>query len=200
MSVKDRATLISQINSVITTNGNNEIDATKLRAQLIDIVDSYTNNISDTNIVGLKVYDSSKTYLAGTTCLYSGDLYLCNTTTTGTFNPLHWTKQGSSQISTPTGVLFGTPNAVSVNNGDTGLTLPSDPPANCRVDIFVNGELLQIGDGTKSKDFYLSGDNGSTARPFSATTTGDKLFFNAVVTGWNLETTDKVSIHYNSAI
>jgi hypothetical protein len=200
MSAKDRVTLINQINSIITTNGNNEIDGAKLRAQLIDIVDSYANSISDNNIIGLKSYDSTKTYLVGTTCLFSGDLYLCNIITTGTFNPLHWSKQGSSQNSIPTGVNFGTPNAVSVNNGDTGLTLPSDPPANCRIDIFVNGELLETGDGTKSKNFYLSGDNGSTARPFSATTTGDKLFFNAVVTGWNLETTDKVSIHYNSLI
>ena len=200
MSVKDRATLIAQINSVITTNGNNEIDATKLRAQLIDIVDSYTNNVSDTNIVGLKVYDSTKTYLAGTTCLFGGDLYLCGTTTTGTFNPAHWTKQGASAQSTPTGTDFGTPNAVTTNGGDTGLTLVSDPPANCRIDVFVNGELLEVGNGNKNKNFYLSGDNGTTARSFATTTTGDKLFFNAVVTGWNLEITDKISIHYNSLI
>lgn len=198
MSVKDRTTLINEINTFIDTNGNNGISASELRARLIDIVDSYSNLTNDAGLLGLKPYDPTKVYLIDQTVLQNNNLYICNTNgATGTFNASQWTLTGSSTKSIPfNGNKFETALAVTTNGGFSGVTLTDDPPANCRVDVFVNGELLECGDGTKTKEFYLSADNGATAVTFANTTTGNKLYFNAVVCGWNLETTDKISVHY----
>lgn len=200
MSVKDRTTLLNEINTFIDSNGNNGITASELRARLIDIVDSYSNLTNDAGLLGLRPYDPTKVYQLDQTCIFNNQLYICLTTgSTGTFNPANWALTGTSNVSNPfNGNRFQTPLSVTTNSGYTGLTLTSDPPANCRIDVFVNGEFLEIGDGSKLKNFYLSGDNGATARTFANTTAGDKLYFNAVITGWNLETTDKVSINYNS--
>lgn len=197
MSNKTRATLQSEINSNITTNGSNEISGAKVRQRMSDIIDSFPNLTDDAEKLGLKVYNPDKSYAPGDTCLESDILYKCTTITTGTFNVSHWTATGSSTKSFAfNGNKFQSPLSVTVNGGNTGITLVDNPPANCRIDIFVNGELLHCGDGDKTKDFYLSSDSGATSKSFANTNTGDELYFNALIVGWNLETSDKISIHY----
>ena len=197
MSNKTRATITSEINSNINDNTNNEITASDVRTRMIDIVDSYPNLTDDAEKLGLKTYNNAVTYAVGESCVYNSTIYVANSITSGTFDSNDWDAVGSSTKAFGfTGNMFQTPSAVSIDGGNTGLTLADDPPSNCRIDVFVNGELLECGDGDKTKNFYLTNDNGSTARSFANTANGDKLYFNAVTTGWNLETSDKISIHF----
>lgn len=197
MANKTRTTLTTEINSNINDNTNNEITASDVRTRLIDIVDSFPNLTDDAEKLGLKEYNSAVTYAIGDACVYNLAIYVANAITTGTFDSNDWDAIGSTTKSISfNGNKFETPLAVTTDNGDTGLTLADNPPVGCRIDVFVNGELLECGDGVKTKNFYLTNDNGLTARSFTDTANGDKLFFNAVVTGWNLETSDKISIHF----
>lgn len=197
MSNKTRSTLTSEINANINDNGANEITAEDVRTRLIDIVDSYPNLTDDAEKLGLKAYNTGNTYQIGESCIESGTIYVANTITTGTFNPAHWDAVGSSTKAISfNGNKFQNPSAVAVDGGTTTLVLAETPPAGCRIDVFVNGELLHCGDGDKTKNFYLSSDGGTTAKSFSALAQGDTLYFNAVITGWNLETDDEVSIFY----
>lgn len=197
MSNKTRQTLISEINTNVNTNGANEITAEDVRIRLLDIVDSYPNLTDDAEKLGLKEYNPSHTYAIGESCIESGTIYVANTITTGTFVPANWYAVGSTTKAISfNGNKFQNPSAVTIDGGSTGLVLAETPPSNCRIDVFVNGELLHCGDADKTKNFYLSSDGGTTAKSFSSLSAGDTLFFNAVITGWNLEIDDEVSIFY----
>lgn len=154
MSAKDRLTLINQINSAITTNGNNEIDGAELRAQLIDIVDSYTNAISDGNLVGLKPYDPTKTYLAGTTCLYNNNIFLCTATTTGTFDPLKWDQQLNSSLS-----LGET--ALTAYRGDRGKTAYDHSQTDGNSHETTLAQILNLNNSTGGENIVFAGEGAT---------------------------------------
>ena len=77
----------------------------------------------------------------------------------------------------------------------TGLA--GTPAANSYVKVTVNGDEPEVGNGVKTKDCYFSGDSGATARAFNAVVSGDKLYWNGSIAGYQLATTDKVSFEYN---
>ena len=124
MSNKTRATITSEINSNINDNTNNEITASDVRTRMIDIVDSYPNLTDDAEKLGLKTYNNAVTYAVGESCVYNSTIYVANSITSGTFDSNDWDAVGSSTKAFGfTGNMFETPSAVSIDGGDTGLTL-----------------------------------------------------------------------------
>jgi hypothetical protein len=59
------------------------------------------------------------------------------------------------------------------------------------VQVLINGVMIELGDGVKTKDGYFSGDNGSTARAHNALASGDKFFWNGSSV-FTLDTSDRV--------
>lgn len=199
MAVKNRAVLIQEIVNMITDNGNNEITGEDVRNIFIDVVDSCSNIITDNAKFGLFEYDENLVYLSGQTAVFELVIYQCKEdATTGVFDPLKWDKIGQDTKA------FGNnadqnlaPLEISVNGGDTGLSISDDAPTNCRIDVFLLGLLQSVGDGSKNKDFYFSRDNGATAQPFTDVKKNDKLFFNSIVAGFVLMPDDLISINYD---
>jgi hypothetical protein len=62
-----------------------------------------------------------------------------------------------------------------------------------KIDVYVNGLSATTGPG---KDCYFSADNGITAKVDGEERMGDKLFWNGLISGYDLETTDKIDFDY----
>jgi len=85
----------------------------------------------------------------------------------------------------------------SGNNSTTGITLSNTPSQYSRVQLFVNGQLQKIGDGTFSNvDCYFSNDGGLSALSFTSLVSGNVLYWNGVSAGFELDTTDQIDIIY----
>jgi hypothetical protein len=79
----------------------------------------------------------------------------------------------------------------------TSLTLTNTPVGDRNVNVFVNGDLVDVGDGVKTKDAYFSNDGGTTARAFASVLTGDELIWNGTIAGYNLTATDDIDFDYD---
>lgn len=91
--------------------------------------------------------------------------------------------------------------AITEDDGDqaTSTTVADSPVAKSPVQVFLNGVLQKVGNGTKSAPFYFSGDNGATARSFSTgVQQGDKLYYNGSLqeTPFQLGPEDRISLVY----
>ena len=81
-----------------------------------------------------------------------------------------------------------------LNEQDTGITISNTPAGNGMVHIFINGQgPFTLGNGDKTSEFFFSGDGGATARAIEDITAGDRLYFNALIAGFALDTTDRLS-------
>ena len=90
----------------------------------------------------------------------------------------------------------------AVTAGDeqtTALTITSTPAGNSYVGVGVNGVNYRLGDAVKTKDCYFSVDGGVTARAIAAIAAGDTLYWNGVISGFNLAAADSVDMDYNVA-
>ena len=87
-------------------------------------------------------------------------------------------------------------SAISTDDTDTGLSLSATPTAGGFVQVLINGVMIELGDGVKTKDGYFSADDGSTARAHSALASGDKFFWNGSSV-FTLDTTDRVDFLYS---
>jgi hypothetical protein len=87
----------------------------------------------------------------------------------------------------------------TVADGDVACNtaLASSPTNGGFIRVFVNADNPEVGDGVKTKACYFSGDAGVTARAWSAIVTGDKLYWNGSIAGYQLATTDLVSFDYS---
>jgi hypothetical protein len=107
----------------------------------------------------------------------------------------------NSVLTTPAGAPTKTDKAKTPNattgNADSGLTITSAPSGGSMVEVMVNGVAQTLGDGVKTKDCFFSGDNGATARAINAIAANDKLYWNGVITGFDLAATDVVDFYYN---
>jgi hypothetical protein len=90
-----------------------------------------------------------------------------------------------------------TPSVTSGNEQTTGISISGTPANDGYVGVSVNGVWYNVGDGSKSLDCYFSADSGSTAKSISSITVGDVLYWNGVISGFNLDTDDRISLHYN---
>lgn len=87
-------------------------------------------------------------------------------------------------------------SAVSADNTDTGLSLSATPTAGGFVQVLINGVMIELGDGVKTKDGYFSADAGSTAKAHNALASGDAFFWNGSSV-FTLDTTDRVDFLYS---
>lgn len=83
----------------------------------------------------------------------------------------------------------------SGNGADTGLFVVGSPTPGGYVAVLVNGLFREVGDGVTTKDCYFSPD-GTIIRAYGAVQTGDKLYWNGVIAGADLQTTDRVDFLY----
>jgi hypothetical protein len=91
---------------------------------------------------------------------------------------------------------YGTPTSCLYEYSPTGITISYTPTDYSRVQVFINGQLQRIGDGTYSSvDCYFSPDS-LIIRTFSSITSGDELYWNAATSGFSLAAIDKVDIIY----
>jgi hypothetical protein len=93
---------------------------------------------------------------------------------------------------------YQTPTATAGDEQTTGLTIVNTPAGDSHVDVKVNGISYDVGDGVKTKDCYFSSDGGTTAKTIATIAAGDTLYWNGTISGFNLDTVDRVSMHYNA--
>ena len=87
----------------------------------------------------------------------------------------------------------------SGNGSTTGLSLSSTPNNYSRVQVFINGQLQHLGNGASSSvDCYFSNDGGSTPLSLNSLSSSDTLYWNGTYASFNLATTDKISVVYES--
>lgn len=91
------------------------------------------------------------------------------------------------------------PSASAGDGSSTGIAISSTPAHDSYVKVDVNGIAYELGDGVKTKDCYFSGDSGSTARAISAIVATDVLYWNGVIAGVELLTTDEVNLYYETS-
>lgn len=96
-------------------------------------------------------------------------------------------------------VVFSTA-ADNVNTDNTlassTLFLVPAPMASTSFMLFVNGQYIQVGDGTIAAPAYLSNDGGATAVTHNEADSDSLLYWNPSVAGYDLEDTDTLTIHY----
>ena len=94
------------------------------------------------------------------------------------------------------GQAVGSPT--SGDDASTALTITNTPSGDGHVEILINGIQYELGDGAKTKDCYFSGDGGTTARAIAAIVATDVLFWNGVISGFDLATDDRIDFNYNA--
>lgn len=90
------------------------------------------------------------------------------------------------------------PAAGTGNEQTTGLTIAATPSGASYVRVSVNGVGYILGDASKTTpvECYYSADGGTTPRAISAIVSGDTLYWNGTIAGFNLATTDSVDMEY----
>ena len=83
----NKTTLIAQINEYFATTGSAaHISPLQMRTALINFVNSVPNLEDDAALIGVGVYDPSKTYQPGVLFVYNGKLYFTTSILTGAFS------------------------------------------------------------------------------------------------------------------
>ncbi len=119
MASKSTALLKTEKDTNINTNGINSITGALVNAFLENLLDSIANRTTDATMFGLFAYDTGRNYIIGQGVIYSSNLYICTTNTTGTFNTAHWTQLTFGQIDVRR-------NIVAVVKGGTDINFSSD--------------------------------------------------------------------------
>ena len=89
---------------------------------------------------------------------------------------------------------YGSPLASTGNDSQTGLTLSFIPNNYSRVEVFVNGQKQRLGDGVSTADCYF----GPSPKALNTLTVGDELYWNGIISGFQLTTIDVVEVIYES--
>jgi len=87
----------------------------------------------------------------------------------------------------------------TVNDGDlaTLLGIIDNPLEGNFVRVTVNGLEVNVGGKVYPYDCYFSNDNGITAKSIGEEQTGDKLYWNTSIAGYNLDSSyDKIDFIY----
>jgi len=118
-------------------------------------------------------------------------------------------KNGSitnAKLATPSGNAVNTNKemtaAVTVADFDNACAtaIASTPASGSYVQVSVNGQLQDVGDGVRTNSCYFSSvaSAGAVARAISAIVATDKLYWVQSVAGFNLAATDKISFFYDA--
>jgi hypothetical protein len=145
---------------------------------------TYSNNVMDINWGGtssgltFSVDNSLKVNVDGSTIIVNNDGEL--QAVSGSAQPVY--DQFISSITTG-------------DNQQTGATLSYIPNNYSRIQVYVNGQLQRLGNGTSSNvDCYFD----SSGKSLNTLTIGDELYWNGLVSGFDLSSTDKIDIIYES--
>jgi hypothetical protein len=84
------------------------------------------------------------------------------------------------------------------DNQSTGVVISYKPLVNSSVKVFINGQVLLLGD--KNSDCYFSDDDGLSAKSYDSIESGDVLYFNGNLVGWNLSGLDRIILIYETVI
>ena len=82
------------------------------------------------------------------------------------------------------------------NDQPTGLTLSNIPTSFSSILVFINGQLQRLGDGVTTDDCYFT--DGFTIKNFNNLSLGDELYWNGLISGFNLDTQDLIQIIYEA--
>jgi hypothetical protein len=91
-------------------------------------------------------------------------------------------------------------NAVATTGDDfavTGVTLGSTPNDYSRIEVYVNGQKQRIGDNLTTKDCYF-GTAPSIPIALNNLISGDQLYWNGTISGFDLSSTDIIEIVYEA--
>jgi hypothetical protein len=113
----------------------------------------------------------------------SGQLEAIGTTAQPVYNQMNETS------------VLTTPNT---DNVSTQIAIANPPSKYSRVQIFVNGQLQNLGDNNTTKDCYFRDSGNTTTRAISLIVATDVLYWNGAIAGFNLTTTDTISLSYET--
>jgi hypothetical protein len=93
-----------------------------------------------------------------------------------------------------------TPLATNGNYSATGITIDYTPFSDSAVDVLVNGLGLSEADGDRdAAAVYFSNDGGLTAKTIANIESGDELYWNGDIAGFELTADDLIDIMYERA-
>lgn len=91
-----------------------------------------------------------------------------------------------------------TGSTTSGNNSDTGILVTTTPANNGYVGTSINGLWYEVGDGVTSTDCYFSSDGTSGGvRAIADIVSGDKFVWNGIISGFELDSGDRVDFYYD---
>ena len=90
------------------------------------------------------------------------------------------------------------PSASVGNHSATGILITHSPYQDSYVMVEVNGLSVEVGDGAKDKDAYFSGNNGLAAASVEEIRSGDQLYWNGDIAGYDLEIGDEINLIYEA--
>lgn len=90
------------------------------------------------------------------------------------------------------------PSASVGNYSATGISITHSPYQDSYVIVEVNGLSVEVGDGTRDKDAYFSGTSGLTACNIEEIRSGDQLYWNSDIAGYELEIGDEINLIYEA--
>ena len=144
---------------------------------------SNLSGIPDTFLTGV-------TYSNGITSFYdnSGNTLTVSGYTTGDTITIPTALNKKEIVVTPT----------NGDNSNTGIQLSGTPASGSYVEVKINGLSAIVGFGDSSLDCYFSSDGTiNNIKNINTLNSGDYLVWNGNLAGYDLTTTDVVSIYYN---
>lgn len=176
-------------------------------------LDFYTRNalISSSSNLSLRLQSDGTVYIPGTqsgsSALQFGSMTSSSPTTSSTV-ALSVDSNGRvilTSIASIGGNILSpydkglTANSVTSNGGTaSNFTITSTPVVGSYVSVFVNGQEFQVGNGTTMSSCYF-GTHSTIPKGFSASNaiqSGDYLYWNPSLAGFNLESGWRISLHY----
>jgi len=82
------------------------------------------------------------------------------------------------------------------DDSPTGIFPSEDPYEDTGFYVMVNGQIVELGDGVKTKDCYFTSDGGTTADLIKNIGTQSHLYWNGSISTYDLSTDDSVSFQY----
>jgi hypothetical protein len=89
-----------------------------------------------------------------------------------------------------------TPAVTVGDNQSTSISIYFTPADKSYVSVYVNGISANVGDGYLGGDCYFSDDAGVTAKEFIDIASGDVLYWNGIVAGFDLDGSDIIDLDY----
>ena len=194
----------------LITNGSSDINLTSG----LDMNISATNGIVNIDSLSLDMSAESSTY-TDTGANNLGIQYMgfgeTDISTPGavdystlTFNSLVPKKYVDDLIATAGGANTSDDKnltaSITTADGDlaTVSTITNTPANDSYVQVFVNGIKVRLGDGVLTAACYFSADSGVTARAIADIVSGDELYRNGSIAGYELDATDTIDFDYQA--